>query len=110
MPAGGACGERSPDIAIALAATGDRTFAFMMSPGDVPIGSEIEAVDVVLVEQQRRPEHDLRATDAHCAEPPGLERLNTGREFRVDGHRRGIDGEISQVARVPQHDGLDDAA
>src|SRR5262249_60463737 len=72
--------------------------------------SEIERVDVRLRDQQRRAEHDLAAAYVERAEPAGHERRRRRLERPLRKPRRGLDREIPEIPRVPQHDRLDDAA
>src|SRR5687768_14060205 len=73
------------------------------------LGSEIELVDVGFGELQRRTEHDLAAANLHGAEPAGLERCRARRERPAHLLQRGVDGQIAEIARIPEHDRLHDA-
>src|SRR5689334_8276272 len=66
--------------------------------------SEVEVVDVVLVEDGRRAEDDLAVrADGPLAEPAGLELLALGAGDLPGGEGgRGVRGEVAEVTRVPQ--------
>ena len=65
-------------------------------------------VDIPLVHEQRRAEHDLAAADFDPSEPPGLDRRRAGRKGLTHQLRRGQHRQIAEISRVPQDDGLDD--
>src|SRR5579875_3821519 len=73
--------------------------------------SEVELIDVGLVEHRRRPEHDRELTIAG-GDRVGLVQRSRG-ECRSGLHRRargersrGVAGQVAEVARVPQLEGL----
>src|SRR5436190_9936561 len=71
--------------------------------------SEIKPIDVRLREHDRRPENDLAAADLNRAEAAGVERCRAGGYLVLRQERSREDGQVPQVARVPQDDGLDPA-
>src|ERR1700729_130827 len=76
-----------------------------LRPGPRPApGSEVELVDIALVEDERRAEQDrMICPDRELAELPGRERLagRVGDLPRREIHR-GVGGEVTEVGRVPQ--------
>src|SRR5215207_459399 len=75
------------------------------------IDSEVELVDVVLVERRERPEHDLAVgADRVLAEPTGLELLALRPGDPPGGERRGgLAGEVADVLGHPQLELVDGA-
>src|SRR5215471_17195133 len=72
--------------------------------------SEVIFVDVSFVHEERRAEDDLAAADVDPSETARLECRRSRRE-RLTHELRGRENrQISQVARVPQDHGLNDAA
>src|SRR4051794_34269415 len=83
-------------------------------PGGGPHGSfsELELGDVLLVEQERGPEHDLGAAcaldDLVRAELAGLERLaDLALDVARGDRRRGVGREVAEVLGVPEREVLE---
>src|SRR5262249_2350942 len=71
--------------------------------------SKIEFVDVRLVHDQRRTKDHLMFSHFNCAQAPGLDRFNVLVHSLACQLRSCVDGEVSEIARVPKHNGLNDA-
>src|SRR5207245_6741364 len=76
---------------------------------DEPAASEVEAVDVRLVEDERRAQHDLVALHLDAAEAARGQLAVAGPEPSRGRGARGVHGEVAEVDRVPQHDALGNA-
>src|SRR5436190_9788277 len=74
-------------------------------------GLEVELVDVGLVEDLGRAEEDLAVlADRLLAEVPGLEGLALlAGDLAGAQRRRGVGGQVAELARVPELEGLDGA-
>lgn len=67
------------------------------------LGSEIELIDVGLVEDERLSEEDVVAFDFEGAEGTGFETLRTWFQFVLRDRHGRVHGQITEIARVPQH-------
>lgn len=64
--------------------------------------SEVEAIDILPVEDEGRSEQDLITFNFNSAETTGIQLAVTGCEFILTQSARGVDGQITQIHRVPQ--------
>ena len=57
---------------------------------------------LLLIEQHRRAQDDLAVANLNLSQPSGLKRARAGREFVLRDEGARVDGQVSQIARVPE--------
>ena len=71
--------------------------------------SKIEFVDVRPVHDQRWTKDHLASSHFNCAQAAGLDRCSVLLHSLACQLGSRVDGEVSEIARVPKHNGLNDA-